>query len=49
MYLAKKVGQISTIELSDVGEVIANNIDYYRKPPKYKDTLDKTRKAKYGY
>jgi hypothetical protein len=43
---ARKPGAITKVGLTDAGEAIAEQIDFYRELPAYKAVLDKTRDAK---
>jgi hypothetical protein len=44
-----KPGTYSYAELTDAGVYAADNIEYYRKPPKFADVRAKLRKDKWGY
>lgn len=43
---AKRPGQITYVELTDLGMAVADHIDDFYKLPKYKDVLAKTHLAK---
>lgn len=47
--ISKKVGVNSYVELTDIGESLAANLDLYAALPPYRDMLGIARKAKYGY
>jgi hypothetical protein len=47
--ISKKVGVNSYVELTDIGESLAANLDLYEGLPKYRDMLGIAHKAKYGY
>jgi len=46
--VARKKHEVTTVVLTEVGEAIAEHLDLYRMPPKYREVLDKSRKVKYG-
>ena len=43
---ATKVGEVTTVKLTDVGERIASHIGWYADPPKFADIRYKTSKIK---
>jgi hypothetical protein len=47
--IARKKNEFSTLSLTEVGEAIADSLDHYIVPPKYRDVLDTTRRVKYGH
>jgi hypothetical protein len=38
----------SYLQLTDAGTVVAENLEFYRAPPAYREILNETRAAKYG-